>query len=33
MTFDLDIFGMLVQLDPIWIRFEGQGHRSKFNTE
>jgi len=26
-------FGMMVHLDPIEVKFEGQGHRSKFTTQ
>jgi len=32
MTFDLDIFVLLVHLDTIWVKLEGQGHRSEFTV-
>ena len=29
MTFDLDTYGVPVDLDTIWVKFDGQGYRSQ----
>jgi len=28
----IEIFGTVVQLDPIWVKFEGKVHKSKFTV-